>query len=361
MNTENIEHKLIINTEYFLQCYGSCSGCFLSEDERKSENIFHQEVKMGLERLQLEQTEVISHLVIGFGRGNLLNLDYSELDDLVQLIRWCEENFNYHKITFEISTSLIGKLDTQIEKAYYLLNESQNIFFNIVVNSEITSPSFWNNLKTFYNSTAVVREGWGWVEDFGDILVLNINPQKLPDLEFIENFTQHYHSPINISIFPYEANQKTILKQDIEKVNLWAENLWHRLHHKDLNIKNYLEGLYSSDFDLTPQDLHTYHKVTEGSYFFIDKTGLVTKGMPSIMGEVDFPRLLEKYQVEPDLFGAYKVMQKNAVCSGCNYQKECLVSGAFLNLLSNGARLTGGEHCASGYKNLFKLASQKYT
>jgi hypothetical protein len=350
-----MQEVLIINTEYFLQCHGSCSGCFLTEAERQSSNVFLNPVKEGLEKIALKNTHAIDHLVIGFGRGNLLNLEKNNLENLLELMTWCETNFNYQKLTFEVSTSLIGKLDKQIENALFLLNHNRNIFFNIVINSEITSKAFWANLHTFHQTTAQYRQAWGWDEDWGDILVLNVNPAKLPDLNFIEEFTKDYSSPVNISIFPYEMHHQEI---DMKQVNQWSEMMWRKLHHKDLNIKNYLNRLKKIDLNLNFDDLHTYREQTQKSYYFVDKHGIVSHGTASIMGEVDYLRLKDKYELKPDFKDAYKKMQKNKACATCEYQKECLVSGAFLNFLANSPKMENHQYCPSGYQQLFQLASE---
>ena len=118
-------------------------------------------------------------------------------------------------------------------------------------------------------------------------------------------------------------------------------------------MKNYLKQLNNIDFDLTPIDLKNYYEHTEQSYIFIDKKGQITKGISSIMGEVDFPRLIEKYELNPDIVLAYKKMQKIPVCRDCDYQKECLVSGAFLNLIANESRIKDTLICPSGYQSIF--------
>ena len=141
--------KFIINSEYYFQCAGNCSGCFLTTEEKNSNNIYKENVLNAFNKISKELVPQ-EELVIGIGRGNLFNLNYEQLDELLDLIKWCENNFKYEKITFELSTSLIGKIDIQIEKALYLLkNTNNNIFFNTVLNSEITSHIFWINVKNF--------------------------------------------------------------------------------------------------------------------------------------------------------------------------------------------------------------------
>jgi hypothetical protein len=351
-------NRLIINTEFFLQCYGNCVGCFLTEIEKKEQDTNLIKVKSGLSQLAKDYKNTnIEHLVIGFGRGNLLNLDVKNLDNLLELIGWCESNFNYKDITFEISTSLIGKLENQIEKAIYLLNGNSNIFFNIVINSEITSMQFWKNLNIFYQETSKFRiNKYEFTEDYGDIIVLNVNPNNLPNIDFIYDFTTEYGSPLNISIFPFELQDTNI--NQLQNVIDWSSELWEKLKYKDLNIKNYLNNLKEINIGESIQEILNYQNITEKSYYFIDKNGLITNGSLSIMGEVDKLRLLTKYNIKLDILTAYKAMQKNNVCAICEYQKECLLSGAYLNMLANKIQIKDNIVCLSGYQKLFELAKK---
>lgn len=349
-------NQLIINTEYFLQCAGSCSGCFLSSEERDSLNNFHDEIKLSILKLlnekELPEKFLRDFLVIGFGRGNNLALSLNELEKMGQLIQYIEKNFKAEKIIFEVSSSLIGKIDTQITNAIYLLGFSKNIYFNIVVNSEITSKQFWSNLKLFHEKLTLHRQSWGWSDNTGDILVLNINPQKLPDLAMLANFSQGIQSPINISFFPYDIEVKNVIQQEQKAVVKWTEDFIELFKEKDLNIKNYL-----SIFDFEMKDIHdvkTHIEKTQETYFFIDKKGQVTNGIPSIMGEIDFPRLMDKYKLKPDINKAFNLMQKNTSCMNCNYQKHCLASGAYLNMMANNSRLEDKTICPSGYKVFFE-------
>lgn len=348
--------QLIINTEYFLQCAGSCSGCFLSSEERDSLNSFHDEIKISilklLEEKKLPQQELIDFMVIGFGRGNNLALSLDELEKLGQLIQYIESNFKAQKIIFEVSSSLIGKIETQISNAIYLLNFSKNIYFNVVVNSEITSKQFWTNLKLFHQKLTVHRQSWGWSDNTGDILVLNINPQKLPDLAMLKIFSKGIESPINISFFPYDIQIKNISQSEQLAVNKWTEDFIELFKEKDLNIKNYL-----SVFNFEIKDIHdvkNHINRTQETYFFIDKKGHVTNGIPSIMGEIDFPRLMDKYKLKPDINKAFNLMQKSSACVNCDYQKYCLASGAYLNMMANHQRLEDKTICPSGYKIFFE-------
>lgn len=343
--------KFIINTEYFFQCAGSCSGCFLTDEEKNSTSIYKDNILNAFKNIHktLEKKE---ELVIGIGRGNLLNLSYTQLDNVLDLIKWAEDNFKYDKITFEISTSLIGKIELQIEKALYLLEKSQknNVYFNAVLNSEITSQKFWQNVKQFFNATENHRKSKGMLDDTGDILVLNINPNKLPDLDFFKDFLKTHYSPVNVALFPFEQNK--ISDEKMKQLINWTKDLYEVLKDKDFNMKNFITSISQYEYDV--ESLFAHYNGTKNSYIFVYKTGEITQGSLSIMGEVDNIRLLNKYNLNANIQQAFTKMQKRKSCQLCPVQKECLYSGAYINFLANEKSLDKNI-CPSSYKDLFEL------
>lgn len=348
--------KFIINTEYFFQCAGSCSGCFLTNEEKNSTNIYKDNILKALSKIS-ENLNSQEELIIGIGRGNLLTLSYAQIDDLLNVIKWCEDNFTYKKITFELSTSLIGKIDTQIEKALYILNKNKNnnIYFNTVLNSEITSQKFWGNVKTFFQTTEKYRIEQGLSDDTGDILVLNINPNKLPDLKIFKEFLKGHYSPVNIALFPFEKNN--ISNEKMLYLIEWTKELYEVLKNKDFNMKNFIESISSYEYDT--ESIFSHYEGTKNSYIFVYKTGEITNGSISIMGEVDYIRLLNKYELNADIKTAFVKMQKRKSCQMCSVQKECLYSGAYINFLANEKSLDTGI-CPSSYKKLFELIKDSH-
>lgn len=346
--------KFIINTEYFFQCAGSCSGCFLTEEEKNSTSIYKNNILKAFKEI-IKTLDKKEELVIGIGRGNLLNLSYRQLDDLLDLLNWAEKSFQYEKITFELSTSLIGKIELQIEKAIYLLEKTpkNNIYFNTVLNSEITSKKFWENVKQFFQTTENYRKQKEMKDDTGDILVLNINPNKLPDLAFFKDFLVDHYSPVNVALFPFE--KETINNEKMKELIDWTEELFYILKDKDFNVKNFTKSIEQYDYDI--ENILTYYNGTKNSYLFIYKTGEITNGSISIMGEVDYIRLLNKYDLNADVKSAFVKMQKRKSCQVCPVQKECLYSGAYLNFLANEKSLDKNI-CPSSYKNLFELIKE---
>lgn len=306
----------------------------------------------------LSKEDNYTHVILGFGRGNLLNLAEKSLNDLLSLMQDCESLVSKDKITYEVSSSLIGKIDSQIEKAAFLLNKNKNIYFNVVINSEITSNNFWTNWEKFYDANSNIRKSWGMSDNFSDILVLNINPQILPDLNFIEKYVAHHGSPFNISLFPFSSNE--ISNDDLLALNNWSIKLWNKFKHKDLNIKNYLESLNKVDIGSDLVDIISYHESNKNAYYFVDKNGEVTPGSLSIMGEVDYVRLVNKFSTNPDPKNALMLMQKTKPCNMCEYQKECLLSGAYLNMVNNSKKIKTAKHCLSGYAPIFELSANSH-
>jgi len=349
----DLSKPLIINTELFLQCHGHCSGCFLTEIERVEENTHLDKIRQPILDL-LKNADNYSHIILGFGRGNLLNLPQNNLIQLLELMKECEKLVSKDKITYELSSSLIGKIDIQIEKAAFLLNQNRNIYLNVVINSEITSNTFWINWEKFYNANSNLRKSWGMTDNFSDILVLNINPKILPDLDFIEKYVANHGSPFNISLFPFSG--ENITNDELIALNEWSIKLWKKFKEKDLNIKNYLETLRQVDIGSSLNDLIQYHENNKNAYYFIDKNGEITPGSLSIMGEVDYVRLLNKFNTDPDPIKALSLMQKTKPCNMCDYQKECLLSGAYLNMVNNSQKIKGAKYCLSGYAPIFELS-----
>lgn len=349
----DLSNPLIINAELFFQCHGNCSGCFLTSEERLEENTYLNKIRNPILSL-LKTNKQNSAIILGFGRGNLLNLTYESLNDLLLFIENCESYIN-NNIIYEISSSLIGKIDIQIEKAKYLISKNKNIYFNIVINSEITSSNFWNNWELFYTEISNVRKSWGLLDNFGDILVLNINPKMLPDLKFIEKHIKNKGSPFNISLFPF--SDSIINNEDLLILNNWAKELWNKFNKKDLNIKNYLNLLKNINIDNNINDIKSYHEKNINSYYFIDKSGKIIDGSLSIMGEVDYIRLKQKYNINPNLENTIRKMQKTTPCNICEYQKECLLSGAYLTMLQNSTKIKNAKYCLNGYQEIFKLSN----
>lgn len=349
--------QIIINTEYFLNCAGSCSGCFLTDSEKNSKNIFHDNTFKSLYVILDSFTTkkyFIEHLIIGIGRGNNLSLSYSQIDILLKELNIIQKKYStiFKKITFEISTSLIDKIDLQIEKAIYMFKLNNSIYFNIVLNSELSSSNFFDNVSKFYQSLGKIRIQHNFNDNINDIIVLNINPLKLPDFNLILKYFKHIKSPLNFSFFPYDNHILFVSKKQQEQIFLFCEQIISFLPELDLNIKNFISNIDTNLSNIN--DISKHINQSKNLYFFIEKSGNIVNGIHSIMGEVDFPRLMNKFNIDLNISKSIKIMQTQPACQNCSFQKECLISGSHFNLLANYKRIEDKNLCPSFYQPFLK-------
>lgn len=341
--------RLVVNSELFLSCFGHCSGCPLTLAERSSKQVHFEAAKRGLTTIydEFENSE-IQNLIVGFGRGNLLNLPNDGLAELAELMNSVRNSFRYENLIFEVSTSLVGKLDSQISVGAKILDKS-DVFFNVVVNSEITSPSFWKNLNSFLDAMTAIRlDEFGMRSDNGDIVTINVNPKILPDLKSLKEVLAGRKSPINFCLFPPSP-------ENAGRVESWTEELWNEFAEFDMNVKNFLTELRSFDSDLSLAGIKACFDETRNTYRFVSVNGDVIDGSLSIIGEIDSARLMARHSVELDFKKAKRNMQINPFCASCEHQFECLMSGSYVNLLANPMTT---DRCPSGYGRIFQLAAR---
>lgn len=346
----NLNNPLIINAEIFFQCAGNCSGCFLTQEERLSSNFYLNSVKNQIVESILNNPNK-SHYIVGFGRGNILNMPLNLLNEFIDFM--LSINKLIKNVTFEISTSLIGKIDVQIERAKHVLDKVKNSYFNVVINSEITSINFWNNWQKFYKEMENVRIKNGLTDNLGDILVLNVNPKNLPDISLLSRFLHNIKSPINISLFPFD--NIGVKKDDYDNLNNWISTLLEKFANHDLNIKNFMTRL--SDFkpsSLTINEVFEYIDKNQSNYIFITKGGDIVQGSLSIMGELDYPRFIEKYKINITKDKIIKTINKNKFCSSCKFVNQCIMSNSVTNLIINSENNFQEEVCLSGYFSVFQ-------
>ncbi len=368
-------NTLIFNLDIYFQCAGHCTGCFLSQEERQDnqfvdyvfQNDFFHQIKNLIEKKITEETQM---LIIGFGRGNILSASDENLHQLAKLIKNIDQSIQLNK-KFEISTSLIGKIDPQIKKAQILLSASSSVYFNVVINSDIISTNFWNNWRLFYQYNQNFRKKHSIIDD-ADILVLNINPDNLPNIhQLYQNLfinDKMILSPINVAMFPY---QRYINEDDLLNINLWMKQFNEKFHEYDINYKNFLEQLNQfsiHDFSM----LQNYFETNQNSYVFIDKYNQIQQGSLSIMGEIDYHRLNKKFDLKTDIKNFMKIMNKNSRCIQCEHQTSCILSGAYLVAVQNhkmkknkvfliGKNIQQSQesYCLNGYQEIFEYYKKK--
>ena len=224
----------VINLDYCGFCHGNCNGCMLTELERKTPNAFYDynEIKPTLDKIiedVKEKSLNIKNLVITFGKGNTLLLNEKHRNEINVIADYIKKNINHEEYHIEISTSLIGKIDYQIEIAKTMIqHDKYKIKFNVVANMDLFSKTYWENIDKFFNALTNYRGGN--IDGNGDILVLNVHANKLPPVDFIIDKIKNYRFPVNVVMLPFYTlnNNVNITKKDFDNVEEWNNELYQK-------------------------------------------------------------------------------------------------------------------------------------
>ena len=222
-NGKTSNDRFLLSLEYCGNCHGTCDGCPLTKEQLMNSNSFFN-LKDEFERINLILNDV-SHtrnVAIEFGRGNHLTLIEEPWDNLKWFIEEMERSNVFNHLNIEISTSLIGNFNYQLDKAKELVdlvkeNESIDVKFVIVANTNIENIPYWNKITSFlkimeeYRNTDEYGEIIDQNQDFcGDILLLNFFPKKIPDIHFLYRQIYNIKSPINLAWWLNDDKNLTI-------------------------------------------------------------------------------------------------------------------------------------------------------
>jgi hypothetical protein len=149
--------------------------------------------------------DYIETLAVGVGRANVLALPHSSIAEIVEILQVAKQEFNHGSIIAEISTSLIGKIEPQIDRAKELANALNKIGvdarFVVVGNTALVSEKYWANLDQFLGAMGEFRGGRE-IDDNGDILQLALSIESLPNPDKITSRMTGYRFPINLAWAP---------------------------------------------------------------------------------------------------------------------------------------------------------------
>lgn len=197
---------LIVTMDYATTCAGTCPTCVLGKAERleagpaSTVGAISAGMKAAAAHYDFAET-----LAVGIGRANVLVLPHSSITEIVQILQVAKQEFNYGSIIAEISTSLIGKIEPQIERAKELATALDEIGVDaryvVVGNTALVSEKYWANLDQFLGTMEEFRGGRN-IEDNGDILQLALSIESLPSPDKLATRMVGYGFPINLAWAP---------------------------------------------------------------------------------------------------------------------------------------------------------------
>lgn len=350
----------VINLDYCGFCHGNCNGCMLTDLERKTPNAFYNynEIKPTLDKIiedVKEKSLNIKNLVITFGKGNTLLLNEKQRNEINIIADYIKNNIKHEEYHIEISTSLIGKIDYQIEIAKTMIqHDKYKIKFNVVANMDLFSKTYWENIDKFFNELTNYRGGN--IDGNGDILVLNVHANKLPPVDFIIDKIKNYRFPVNVVMLPFYTlnNNVNITKQDFDNVEEWNYELYQKciINEIDNNLINVINN--TKDIENLKQSFDNYNQGSK-DFIFISPDKRIKAGFFSIYGENDYERVENKLNVniEKNIIKAYSKLIKNKTCKTCQFQHKCISTNGHINALLNKEIYSNDDACLSGLKKLF--------
>ncbi|MBV6633529.1 MAG: hypothetical protein KI792_10930 [Alphaproteobacteria bacterium] len=369
---------LIINLDYVGSCAGSCPVCALSAIERKRQQAFLNldQIEHALDEAAAQGATQAENLVLGIGRGNVLDLGPDTADRLNEIAHAASDRFQFNHGLAEIATSVMGRLSDQIESATRIHEQMTSAShgidprFVVVANAANTSAKYWEHLCSFIDHMSGLR---GHGDGSGNILLINLSLGDLPPVEQLLEFVGHYRFPVNVTWAPpidpvgneparYEALEEWLLKWYAASVSNGMDSSL---------VQRTKEAMFSNSLDMG--DLRAQIDGHGNMLLVVDNTGDLHYGFSSVSADMDPVRFASgaSQGVQQPANGENQRMVKTPAhelaklvrwrtCRACPYLAACVVSGGYKSglltidrLLENEAPVTA-DVCPSGLRSVFR-------
>jgi hypothetical protein len=358
---------LIVAMDYATTCAGICPTCVLSKVERAvstpASTLAAIEAGMKSSGAAYEKAGT---LAVTIGRANVLALPETSIDEIVTIMRFARENYRFDHILAEISTSLIGKIDLQIERAKRItqaLNaEGIESRFVVVANTALHSDKYWANLDRFLTEMEDLRGGREEQKN-GDILQLALAIDSLPEPEELVARFSGYGFPINLAWAPsHDCGAQDI--EGLARLEDWLAQFY------DLSIRFGLDSSIVFRIDNAVRrnitDLMEAVKNAERSseaVVYIDQDGNWHNGLFTALAEMDpvrFDRLAEGRTMAGTSAREIRKIITNPACSSCPYIGPCVSAGGHkIGLIALRNHNGGTTVCPSGLRKTFERSQQR--
>lgn len=362
--------SLIVNVDYCGTCRGTCPTCVLTKDERLlNKPLTNSELVIkALRDISSKYGKVHDSFIFGFGRGNHLVLPDSTIPEMLEILGSIDELYEAEEFLIEISTSLVGKIDPQIDRAKTLIDTINKSFSNfdvrfvVVANVGVSSEKYWQNVFKFLSA---IEEHRGGIDDGnGDIVQINVSLDSLPDLQWLEEFFKDFPSPLNIAWVPaFDVNSGK--KEFMDRFEHWLGGFYEMTLRNDLdtNIRNWgHRSMRYNDSDLKELMDNAIH--SSKSLLYVDPQGNYHNGYPTIMADMD-PIRFDPHAAELHNGSRKSILNndgkeilnllKNKACRQCKYISACYHSGGYrLSLISMRYNKNNDSMCLNGLRQTFE-------
>lgn len=348
----------ILNFDYCGNCHGKCRACLLSEEERKRDVPFLNQKQIGeavtaAARL-LPRSEF---LAVGIGRGNTLTLRENSVDDIAFLASRVRDELAFDRGILEVSTSLVGRLEDQIERANEIearVEETSGLEtrFVVVINPALSSEGYWRLLCDFFDAMEQRRSPHS--ESPGDIAVVNLSADALPEPSAFAHRMAGWHFPVNVA-WVGGVDEGMAGWNAIDQVGRWFADFYENSVRLGLDcslISRAQNALAATESGGGLSNLQDMADAVSESLVFVDHMSQVHRGAFTLLGDMDpmrFPLGGKEVSVAP--------MLRNRSCRACPYLAACVHAGGAHLFTANTLAMEGSSPvCMTGLKPVFEKA-----
>ena len=355
---------LIVAIEYATTCSGTCPACVLTRDERLSRAAAGHvpSICRALEEAGSAAGKA-GTLALGVGRANVLDLPATSVADIGRMVAAARSAFRHGELVVEVSTSLVGKIGLQIERAEALLRAAEewacDLRFVVVANTALGSKKYWANLDMFLGRMTALRGGDA--DGNGDIVQLALAIGSLPDPDALAGRLARYRSPVNLVWSPaFDSDAAT--EEGLLKLEAWLDR-WYRVtagNGMDSSLVTRLRPTAGmADLGLPEAVIHAQR--SGEAVIYVGSDGRVRQGLFSVLAEMD-PVRFDPLAGEGEMAGTSARelgrLLRNPACARCDHVMSCVASGSHRSamiVLRNHPR--GTTACPSGLRAAFASAS----
>lgn len=305
-------------------------------------------------------------LAVGIGRANVLSLPEESITEIVEILQYAKNTFDHDKIISEVSTSLIGKLDHQIDRAKAISLATAKIGveakFVVVGNTALVSEKYWNNLHRFLRSMEEFRGG-SEIDENGDILQLALSSESLPDPQKLAGRVKDYRFPINIAWAPGHDHGSSD-PEKLQNVGNWLADFYELGDELglDSSLNFRIDGVVDLEVTSITEAVKQVQRSSE-AIVYLKQDGSWHNGLFTALAEMD-PVRFDKIVPGRTMAGIspkeLRSFISNDACVQCPFIGPCISAGGHkIAQITLRNYVSGTNVCPSGLLKCFEKSQQR--
>lgn len=355
---------LIVATDYATTCSGTCPTCVLAREERlRPAAATTPELILSGMRSAAETYGDVGTLAVGIGRANVLDLPEGSVEEIGRVARGAQGMFGQEDTLLEVSTSLVGKLDRQTDRALRILEASADwkadVRFVVVANTALHSDKYWSNVESFLSRVEASR-GKSDEDGNGDILQLALALDSLPDPDELAGRVSYQKAPMNLTWAP--AFDRGLKDEDaLRRLGEWIVRWWDLTAAGDMDsslVNRVRQSMRMMDSGL--RDAADHARQSSAAVIYVTPQGGWHNGLFTVLAEMDPVRFDPEAEGGPMSSTTPRELRRllaNPACGDCPFVNACVASGSHrVGLMALRRFPDGTSACPSGLRGAFEAA-----